>query len=83
MQIQLSLGALERRGVVNPPSVEIPLFALLLEQLEDLDPRAARVAKLRVLWGLELEDIAEMLAVSRSTIDREWRFARSWLAARL
>ena len=82
-QIQLSLGALERGTTAKPASVEIPLVALALEQLEDLDPRAARVAKLRVLWGLEIEDIAQMLGVSRSTVDREWRFARSWLASRL
>lgn len=82
-QIQLSLGALERRGIAAAPAVEIPRLALALEQLEDLDPRAARVAKLRVLWGLELDDIAEVLGVSRSTVDREWRFARTWLASNL
>jgi DNA-directed RNA polymerase specialized sigma24 family protein len=36
-----------------------------------------------VLWGLELDEIAEVLGVSRSTVDREWRFARRWLMPRL
>jgi RNA polymerase sigma factor (TIGR02999 family) len=83
VRIQISLGALEREASAKPPAVEIPLLTLLLEQLDDLDPRVARVAKLRLLWGLEIEDVAKLLGVSRSTIDREWRFARAWLASRL
>jgi DNA-directed RNA polymerase specialized sigma24 family protein len=82
-QIHLSLGALDRRGAEAPPAVEIPLVALALQQLEDLDPRAAQVAKLRVLWGLEIDDIAEMLDLSASTIDRDWRFAKTWLVSKL
>lgn len=54
-----------------------------LEQLEALDPRGAEVVKLRVLWGLTVPEIAETLDVSPSTIEREWRFARRWLAAHL
>lgn len=83
VQIQLSLGALGRRGVQEPPNVEAALAAREMDLLEEAEPRAGKVAKLRVLWGLELDEIAEVLGVSRSTVDREWRFARRWLVARL
>jgi len=83
IEIQLSLGALGRRGVKEPLSVEAGRAAMEMNLLEEAEPRAGRVAKLRVLWGLELDEIAEVLGVSRSTVDREWRFARRWLMARL
>jgi DNA-directed RNA polymerase specialized sigma24 family protein len=54
-----------------------------LEELEAVEPRAARVAKLRLLWGLDHDEVAGVLACSRSTVDRNWRIARRWLAARL
>ena len=34
-------------------------------------------------WGLDNDEIADVLAISRSTVDREWRFASSWIEARL
>ena len=31
----------------------------------------------------ERGEVAEVIGVSRSTVDRDWRFARTWLATRL
>jgi RNA polymerase sigma factor (TIGR02999 family) len=50
-----------------------------LQQLELSDARAARVVELRYFAGLDLEKIADMLNVTRRTIDRDWRFARAFL----
>ena len=55
-------------------------LAEVLERLAELDPRQAEVVQLRLFWGLEIKEIAETLAVSPSTVDRDWRFARRWLA---
>lgn len=55
----------------------------LLDQLALADPRAAEVLQFTYFGGLTREDIASVLAVSVPTIDRELRFARAWLAARL
>ena len=82
-RVHLSLSALERKGASAAPIVEAAFVAAELEKLEALDSRAGRVAKLRVIWGLELEEVAKILGVSRSTVDRDWRFARSWLVTRL
>ena len=35
---------------------------------------------MRVIWGLTLEQIAKSLDVSPSTVDRDWRFSKAWLA---
>ena len=54
-----------------------------LERLRDSDPRQARVAELRLYLGCAIEEIAEQLRVSRSTVQREWRMARAWLGQQL
>ena len=55
----------------------------VIAELEALDPRKAEVVKLRALWGLEMAEVAEIVGVSLPTVERDWRFARHWVAARL
>jgi RNA polymerase sigma factor (TIGR02999 family) len=55
----------------------------LLDELARLDAGAAEVVKLRYFAGYTLEEIADLLEVSRSTVQRRWSFARAWLFARL
>ena len=50
-----------------------------LERLEALDPRQARIVELKFFGGLGSREIEEVLNVSRSTVDREWRTACVWL----
>lgn len=54
-----------------------------LRALAEVDARAAQVVELRYFAGLSLEAVAETLGVARRTIDRDWRFARAFLHARL
>lgn len=51
----------------------------LLLRLQEEDPRAADVVRLRFYAGLSLEDTARILAVSTPTVKREWAYARAWL----
>ena len=64
---------------------EVDLIALdgALDELAAMDPRQGRVVELRFFGGLDLAEIAEILDVSRATVDRDWRFARTWLYRRL
>ncbi len=55
----------------------------VLSELEALDARKAELVGLRVFWGAGMSEIAEILQISESTAERDWRFARRWLAARL
>lgn len=51
-----------------------------LEKLEELDERKADVVKLRVVWGLQMKEIAESLGISLATVERDWAFSKAWLA---
>lgn len=50
-----------------------------LVRLEALDPRKVRVVELRYFAGLTMDEIAEVLAISRATAQRDWEVARSFL----
>lgn len=54
-----------------------------LTQLQELDSRAAQVVELRFFGGLKEEEVAEVLGVSKNTVQRDWRMARAWLMSRL
>jgi len=60
-------------------------FALdeALDALRALDVRKSEVVELTYLLGLKREEIAEVMAISVPTVDRELRFARAWLKQRL
>ncbi|MCC5823225.1 MAG: hypothetical protein LAT64_07960 [Phycisphaerales bacterium] len=72
---------------VGDPFCMPPLMAIELrgelERLSQLNERAARVVELKFFAGLSIEDIAEMMDVSASTIRRDWDMARLWLYERL
>lgn len=55
----------------------------VLEELRELNERHARIAEMRLLSGMSVPECAEVLEVSESTIDREWRAARAWIGASL
>ena len=42
-------------------------------------PRPVRVVELRFFGGLEIEEIAAVLAVSPATVKRDWPLAKAWL----
>lgn len=54
-----------------------------LNDLEALDAKKARAVELRYFLGCTAEETAEIMNVSKATIDRELRFTRSWLIDRL
>lgn len=80
--IRVSLSALGVKEAIQP-ALAIPDLEAVFASLAEADPRAARVARLRVLWGLDNDEISDVLAISRSTVDRDWRFAAAWIKARL
>lgn len=51
-----------------------------IEALRIHDARTASVAQLRFYAGLSVDETAAALNVAPSTVDREWRYARAWLA---
>jgi RNA polymerase sigma factor (TIGR02999 family) len=61
------------------PSQE--LFALdeALTKFSSIDPEGAEVVELRFFGGYSIEETAELVGVSPSTVVRQWRAARAWL----
>jgi len=56
---------------------------LALSKLEELDQRKASVLELRVYLGCTAEETAQILAVSKPTVDRDLTLARAWLCREL
>ena len=70
---------------IDLPVVDLDLLALdrALQRLAELSPRQAQMVDLKFFAGLELEEIADVLAVARPTVVRDWRMARAWLQREL
>jgi RNA polymerase sigma factor (TIGR02999 family) len=62
---------------------EILAIHQALESLEAIDPRRAQVVEAKVFGGLTNGEIAEILGVSTTTVESDWRTARAWLSVEL
>lgn len=60
-------------------SEELLMLDEALIKLNRIDERKARIVEYRYFGGFTLEEIAKTLETSPTTVEREWRFARSWL----
>jgi RNA polymerase sigma factor (TIGR02999 family) len=54
-----------------------------LRALALVDARKSQVVEMRFFGGLSIEETAEVLKVSRETVNRDWRLAKSWLRREL
>ncbi|MFT3792022.1 MAG: ECF-type sigma factor [Rudaea sp.] len=67
----------------HQPSIDTAEGALALEEalqkLERLSPRSAQIVELLYFAGLSIDQVAQVLELSRRTVDRDWRFARALL----
>jgi RNA polymerase sigma factor (TIGR02999 family) len=68
---------------IEPPSDDLLALDDAIEQLDRLDQRLAEIVQLRFYTGLSIEETAIVVGESASTLKRDWRFARAWLARRL
>lgn len=64
---------------------EVDTIALddALSALATLDARKAQVVELRFFGGMTVQEVAEQVGVSVSTVQGDWRMARAWLSQRL
>ena len=54
-----------------------------LSKLAELDPRQAQIVELRFYGGLTVEEVAEVLKVSKRTVESDWTMLRAWLRREL
>ncbi len=79
MQVSLS----EAAAVSTRDNPDLVALDDALTTLEKLDSRQARIVELRFFGGLSLEEAAEVVRVSVSTVRRDWRMAQAWLHQQL
>ncbi|MDJ0836817.1 MAG: ECF-type sigma factor [Acidobacteriota bacterium] len=80
--------SLDEPGIAIADRQDIDFSTLLsldtaLARLDEMDSRKRQIVEMRFFAGLEINEIAEILDCSASTIKREWRFAKRWLASEL
>jgi RNA polymerase sigma-70 factor, ECF subfamily len=67
-------------AVITPQmSEELRLLDEALKKLAEFDEFKAALVEYRYFGGYTLKEVSELLEVSEATIEREWRFTRSWL----
>jgi len=54
-----------------------------LQNLEKLDPAQARMVELRFYGGLTVAEVAEVMGLSKRSVEREWTMIRAWLRREL
>ena len=65
-------------------TAEVPALNMLildeaLKKLEQKDAIKTRLVELRFFTGLSMPEVAEVLGLPLTRVEREWRFTRSWL----
>jgi len=54
-----------------------------LNGLAKLDEQQGRIVEMRFFGGLSIEEIAEALDISPSTVKRDWNVAKAWLTRQM
>jgi RNA polymerase sigma factor (TIGR02999 family) len=79
----IQVGLEEVAGGSNARPIDLLLLDESLEELERVEPRAAKVVELRYFGGYTDKEIVEAIGVSLATVRRDWEFARCWLFDRM
>ncbi|HVU45110.1 MAG TPA: sigma-70 family RNA polymerase sigma factor [Terracidiphilus sp.] len=75
--VKLSIDSVEECAI--KPDLDIVALDDALKDLAKIDPQQSRVVELRFFSGLSIEDTAEVMGISVSTVKRDWNTARVWL----
>ena len=78
-QPRVSLEHVDVAGQDSPD--ELLLIDEAFDRLASEDPIAADVVKLCYFAGLDVEEAAKLLEISRATAYRHWTYAKAWLHA--
>ena len=66
-------------AVAAAPAADVLALDEALSRLSVLDPRQGQVVELRCFGGLTIEETADAMALSPTTVKEEWRLAKAWL----
>ncbi len=69
----------EAISFTDEKEVDLVMLDSALKTLSSFDPEQCRIVELRFFGGLTIEETAEVLNISESTVKREWGLAKAWL----
>jgi RNA polymerase sigma factor (TIGR02999 family) len=75
----LKIELQDAMALQDAPEVDLIALDNALNELAGLDPQQSRIVEMRFFGGLSIEDTAEVIGISRTTVKREWATARAWL----
>ena len=75
--------SLSEAALVVQQSSDFVALDEALKALGEIDSRKVQVVEMRFFAGLSVEEIAELLSVSKETVMRDWRLAKVWLLRQL
>jgi len=75
--LQVSLS--EAASFVVNPNADLVALDEAITALAQVDSRKAQVVEMRFFAGLSVEEVADVLKVSKDTVMRDWRLAKVWL----
>lgn len=79
--VRVTLGDAAEAAIAVESAEQAFAIEEALAQMETTEPRASRIFELRYFAGLGADEIAELVGVTRRTVDRDWRYARAFLLA--
>jgi RNA polymerase sigma factor (TIGR02999 family) len=75
--VQVTLA--EASGLTEEGAPDLVALDEALKSLAEIDPRRSQVVELKFFGGLSIEEAAEVLKVSETTVERDWTIAKAWL----
>jgi RNA polymerase sigma factor (TIGR02999 family) len=73
----------EAEVVAKGKSADVIQLDEALTRLAEFDPQQAQLVELRFFGGLSIEEAADVLGISRTTVKRNWNLSKAWLAREL
>jgi RNA polymerase sigma factor (TIGR02999 family) len=70
-------------NISSPSDPELIALDDALNALAEKDPRMSLIVELRYFGGLSIEETAEAIGVSATTVKREWTMAKAWLGCEM
>jgi len=72
-------------AIAMPLERDLELIAIddALLDLSRFDPQQSRIVELRFFAGLTIDETAEVLGISESTVKRDWIMAKTWIVRAL
>jgi RNA polymerase sigma factor (TIGR02999 family) len=74
-KVEIDVGLLAGENRIE----DIVALDEVVTRLSRLDQQQGRIVELRFFAGLSVEETAEAMGISDSTVKREWRLAKAWL----